>query len=281
MSIEKYLQKIEDFTNKKVLITGATSGIGLEAAKILAKKEANIVLLARNKDKADKVKKELLEINPDIDVDYIPYDQSDYESIDNAIKIINEKHSDYDSVVLNAGILYPPKDAISKQGYPLTIDTNYLGMRRFLSQITKTCHQKRFIMQASLVAGLHISKKVDIYNGKYSLFKQYNISKCCIESLWYSYQNNPGDNEFILVEPGITSTDIIRGFKQPIKFLGELWMKIFSHTPKKASLTIIKALSKEAQNGDYYVPKHWCTMRGYPKKKKFPKKRIREYLLKY
>ena len=281
MSFKKYLEAIEDYKGKKILITGGTSGIGLEAAKILATKNANIVLLARNLSKAESTKQELLNINPNIDIDIIKYDQSDYELIDSAFKEINEKHNDFYALVANAGILYPSKDAKSKQGYPLTIETNYLGLRRFLNQIIDTCHHKRIIIQGSLAAGLFHKKKVDILSDKYSLFGQYNMSKACDEALWYKYQNEAKDNTFVLVEPGIASTDIIRGLWSPIRIAGKIFVRIFSHNPRTASLTIIEGLKSDVNNGDYFVPKHMFTMMGYPKKKRFPKKRIKEYLLKY
>lgn len=281
MSLKKYIDKIPDFSKKKIVITGCTAGIGKEAAMILAKKNADIVILARNEEKALKTKEMLLSINPNINVDFIKFDQSDYESIDNAVKELLDKHQDFYALVANAGILYPSKGIPSKQGYPLTIDTNFLGLRRFLDQIIDKVHDKRFILQGSLVAGLHISKKADVLSPKNSLFKQYNISKAGVESLWYSYAKETKDNSFILVEPGITSTDLLRQWKQPIKWLGTTFVRIFSHSPKKASLTIIKGLEEDSNNFDYYVPKHVFTAMGYPKKKEFPKRRIREYLLHY
>ena len=48
-----------DFKNKVILITGASSGIGKQTAIEFAKKGANLVLLARRKDKLELVAKEL------------------------------------------------------------------------------------------------------------------------------------------------------------------------------------------------------------------------------
>lgn len=279
MSLEKYIEKIEDFTNKKILITGCTSGIGLEAARILARKNADIVMLVRNKSKADSLREELTKINSNINIDFISYDQCDYDSIDKAVKEINEKHSDFYALVANAGVFHHSHTDLSKQNHPITIETNFLGLWHFLDQIIDTCHHKKIIIQGSLVAKMHIKKNVDIYNPKFTALKQYMISKSCAESLWYSYAMNNKDNEFILVEPGMTSTDIIRELKQPIRFLGHVFMRTISHSAKKASLTILKGLEEQSHNLDFYVPRHFFTMRGYPKKVKFPKRRIREYLL--
>ena len=279
MSINKYIENLQDFSGKKIIITGCTSGIGLEAVRILAKKNANIVMLARNKAKAEKVIDELLAINSNINIDFIQYDQCDYDSIDSAVKEIKEKHSDFYALVANAGVFHHSHSDLSKQNRPITIDTNYFGLRHFLDQIVDTCHHKKILIQGSMVAKMHIKKNTDILSLKYPPLKQYMISKCCVESLWYNYAINTKDNDFVLVEPGMTSTDIIRELKQPIRFLGHVFMRTVSHSAKKASLTILKGLEEQSHNLDFYVPRHFFTMRGYPKKVKFPKRRIREYLL--
>ena len=279
MTVKKYLSEIETFEGKTIIITGATAGIGLELAKELVAKEANLVILARNLSKANKVRETLLSINNNVKVDIVEYDQSDYELIDSAVKEIKDKYSNFDALVANAGILYPPKGALSKQGYPLTIDTNYLGLKRFLDQIIPFFNNKRIVMHGSLVADAPIKEKIDIYSDKYSLFKQYNISKACVEALWYHYYTNYKNNELILTEPGITSSDIFRGFPWFLRVVGKQYVKIFSHSVPKASLCMLKALTKDSKSGDYIVPRGPLTKWGYPKYKKFPNKRKREFLI--
>ena len=52
-----------DFKNKVILITGASSGIGKETAIKFAKLGANIILVARRKNKLEQVANELKEFN--------------------------------------------------------------------------------------------------------------------------------------------------------------------------------------------------------------------------
>ena len=106
----------------------------------------------------------------------------------------------------------------------------------------------------------------------------YSFSKAGVEALFYhytTYTNN--DFSFYLVEPGLTSTDILRDFPFPIKQLGSLFLKVASHSVKKASLTALLAL-QESIHPCYIVPRSPFTWRGYPKIKPFPKKRNRPYL---
>ena len=279
MTVKKYLNQIEDFQGKKIIITGATAGIGLSLAKQLAIKNAHLVLLARNLSKANKVRNELLLINSNAQVDIIQYDQSDYELIDSAISEIKGKHSDFFALVANAGIMCPPKEEKSKQGYPLTIDTNFLGLKRFLDQTIPSFKNKRYLMQGSLISGYHYSPKIDIYSDKYNVVKQYNISKACVEALWHYYYINNKDNEFILTEPGVTSSDIFRNYIWLFRTIGKVIIRIVCHSVDKAALTLLKGLTKDSKNGDFIVPRGLGTISGYPKYKKFPKKRMRDFLI--
>ena len=249
MKIAKYITTIESFKGQKILLTGGTSGIGLELLKFLVQKEAQVVLLVRNLEKANNVKDSILKDYPNALIEFVRYDQSDYDLIDEAVNIIKEKHSDFTSLVCNAGIMVPPKGSKSKQGLPLTIDTNFLGLKRFLDQVVPLFKNKRYILQGSVVSGFKIKESHDIYSDKYGLFKQYNVSKACVESLYYYYLVNNKDNEFILTEPGVTGTDILRYMKQPIRSIGKFFMRAVSHSPKKASLTLLLALSNKSKNG--------------------------------
>ena len=279
MKIKEYLATIETFENRKILVTGATSGIGLSLTKQLLEKGAFVVMMIRNIDKGNKVKEELLTQYPNAKIDIIQYDQSDYDSIDKAILEIKEKHSDFDALAANAGILYPNKKDMSKQGHPLTIETNYLGLRRLLDSLIPMFKGKRYVIQGSVASRFHVSKKIDIYSNRYALFKQYNTSKACDEALYYHYYMTNKDNEFLLSEPGITSSEIFRNFPKVIRALGKVFVKIFSHSVNKASLTLLKCLCLDSQNGDYYVPRGFCHFMGFPKKRSFPNHRKREFLI--
>ena len=104
MSVKKYLDKLEDLTGQKIIVTGGTSGIGLSIVKELLYKGANVVILARNLNKANEVKASLVKQFNNKTIDIVEYDQSDDESIIKAADIIIKEHSDFTSFILNAGI---------------------------------------------------------------------------------------------------------------------------------------------------------------------------------
>lgn len=279
MSIKKYLEKLEDFSGKEILITGGTSGIGLSLVKALLAKHANVVVLARNMKKADEVKANLLVTYPDAQLSFIKYDQSDDESVRTAAKEVSEKHPHFYALILNAGIAQRKKPTKYVDDYPLTIKTNYVGLALFLECLLPNLQgNHRFIFQGSLVAGLHLKKIKTLKDKNISLWQQYFISKAGVEALFYHYLESDYPFEFVLVEPGIAITGIVREFPAVIKFLAKVFSKLVSHSVDKASLTAMLALQSTTKNGSYIVPRGPLTWRGYPKFKKFSKKRRREYL---
>lgn len=80
----------------KALVTGASSGIGLEMAKYLASKNIDLILVARRKDKLEELKKEL-----NVKVKIIPLDLAEFDNVE---LLYNEVRKDnIDILINNAG----------------------------------------------------------------------------------------------------------------------------------------------------------------------------------
>ena len=92
--------------NKFALITGASSGIGLEISKVLAKKGHNLILVARSKQKLEEVCKELSN-NHNIKCDYFSSDLTLIDSPDEIYQFTSQKKYDIDILVNNAGYALP------------------------------------------------------------------------------------------------------------------------------------------------------------------------------
>ena len=273
MKISKYVDSLGSFENKKVVLIGATSGIGLELLKHLVSLKAQIILLALEPDLSQKLKEEYNLL------DVIHYDQSSNSSIELAIDELLDKHKDFDTIVLNAGVLALRK--IMDNGYSGTISINYIGARYFIDTISPKLSQNvRFVIAGSFAAGLRVKKNVDLKSPKLSNFDHYNISKAYLEAYFYKLaKERPYENlEYVCVEPGLVNTSIIRNYNKAIRFLGYYFLKWFFHSPRKASLGLLTGISSKVKNGDFITPRGLFHLSGYPKIRTLPKKRRREYL---
>ena len=86
--------------NKVVIITGASSGIGEETAKVLSKNGAKVVLSARREDRLQMLAKELGE-----NAIYLKSDVTDAEDMNALVAMAKEKFGKVDALFANAGVM--------------------------------------------------------------------------------------------------------------------------------------------------------------------------------
>ena len=116
-----------DFKNKTVLITGASSGIGKQTAVEFAKLGANIILVARRKEKLDALANELEKFN--VTTFVCQCDVSDKEQVKEMSKTVLEKFDSIDVLVNNAGFaIYGSVKDLSIDEIESQMETNYFGM---------------------------------------------------------------------------------------------------------------------------------------------------------
>lgn len=112
---------------KTFMITGASSGLGFETAKKIAKDKNNAVILAcRNPEKAEKSKQEIISETGNKNISIQIIDTSDLESVRKCVANIKEQNIRLDVLICNAGIpsMYT---GTTKDGFELVFATNYLG----------------------------------------------------------------------------------------------------------------------------------------------------------
>ncbi|ABX11944.1 SDR family NAD(P)-dependent oxidoreductase [Nitrosopumilus maritimus] len=116
-----------DFKNKTVLITGASSGIGKQTAIEFAKLGANIILVARRKEKLDELASELEKFK--VTTFVCKCDVSDKTQVKEMSKTVLEKFDSVDVLVNNAGFaIYGSVKDLSVDEIESQMETNYFGM---------------------------------------------------------------------------------------------------------------------------------------------------------
>ncbi|CAD5221713.1 unnamed protein product [Bursaphelenchus okinawaensis] len=115
-----------DLSNRTVLITGTTNGIGTETAKVLAQRGAHIVMANRNMELAEKVRQEILEIAPNAKIDLLKLDLTSLESVKQCADEYLKSNWPLHILILNAGII-GATDAATKDGYSTIFAVNHLA----------------------------------------------------------------------------------------------------------------------------------------------------------
>lgn len=110
---------------KTCVVTGATSGVGLEAVRALAKGGASIVMVVRNLAKGEEVKKELVEQFGG-SVDIVVADFSRLDDVRNAAKQVLASTSKID-VLINCAGLHSTKATYTPEGFETVFCVNHLA----------------------------------------------------------------------------------------------------------------------------------------------------------
>ena len=97
----------KDLTNKFIIVTGSSDGIGLETAKDFLNSNAKVVFACRNKTKTENIINALPEKSKKNAI-FIQLDLQSFKSIENFAKEIKSKYQKIDILINNAGISGTP-----------------------------------------------------------------------------------------------------------------------------------------------------------------------------
>lgn len=115
--------------SKTYIITGATSGVGLELAKMLYSLSAKIYIAARNESRIKSTISLITSSFPASKGSLHPMvvDLSDLSTISPAVQSFAAQENTLHGLILNAGVMTPPAGSKSHQGHELQMGTNCLG----------------------------------------------------------------------------------------------------------------------------------------------------------
>ncbi|MGZ0192710.1 MAG: SDR family NAD(P)-dependent oxidoreductase, partial [Acidimicrobiales bacterium] len=116
---------VSDQSGRTILVTGANTGLGFGAAKVLAAQGARVLLGCRSLDKANAAIDAIRVDVSDADLDVIQIDQADLSSVRDAAAQVNEE-ARLDVLVNNAGIMMPPRE-MTADGFESQFGVNHLG----------------------------------------------------------------------------------------------------------------------------------------------------------
>lgn len=166
--------------NKTILITGATSGIGKEAAVMLARAGAHVVIVGRNADKTQRVLTEIKRRSGSDDVTSMLCDFSSQASIRRFAEAFRANHARLDVLINNAGGVHARRE-LTEDGIEATFATNHLGyflLTRLLLDVITSSAPARIVNVASAA---HYRGTLDFddlgFKRNYGVMRAYSRSK--------------------------------------------------------------------------------------------------------
>ncbi|KAI3867302.1 hypothetical protein MKW98_001736 [Papaver atlanticum] len=123
---EQVTSACPDLRSITAIITGATSGIGAETARVLAKRGARIVIPARSIKTAEETRARILMEVPDSEIIVMSLDLSSQSSVRNFVSDFESLNLPLNLLINNAG-KFSHDYGITEDGIEMTFATNYLG----------------------------------------------------------------------------------------------------------------------------------------------------------
>lgn len=146
-----------DLEDKVVIVTGASSGIGLSAAAHFAAAGAYVVLISRSKENLERARGEIIKSFPQAKVEILPCDMADRSGFSEALKERLQEWKRIDVLVNNAGIT---RDGLlismTDEDWESVIETNLNASFRAMRSVAKIMLKQRSgsIVNISSVTGL-------------------------------------------------------------------------------------------------------------------------------
>ncbi len=269
MSKQKWdSNNIPNQEGKVVIITGATSGLGKEATKVLAGNNATVIMAVRNTKKATVVIQAIKKTFPNVKIEIKLLELNCLKSIQAFADGIKTSYNRLDILINNAGVMACPFSK-TKDNFEIQMGVNHFGhfaLTGHLMPLLKKTKSSRIVVTSSVAhrQGDINFDDINWENRNYKTGKAYGDSK--LANLYFAYElarklKNKENAPMVTVShPGWTKTELDR-HSGLFQFLGN----IVAQTVEMGTLpTLRAAIDENAKSGDYYGPTKLFELRGHP-----------------
>jgi len=263
------------FTDKDVpsqlgkcfVVTGANTGIGYEAAKVLAGKGARVLLGCRDKTKADAAMARIARAHPGADTAHLPLDLADLASVRAAADIAAQEVR-LDGLINNAGVMFPPL-MHTAQGFELQWGVNHLGhfalTALLLPKLAETPGSR--VVATSSLAHMAGNTVWDDPKAEKSYNKTQRYSDSKLANMLHFFELDrrlraAGSPVMALgCHPGVAPTELIR-YSGLYKYLWPVARPFLNSAAQGAWPALQAATAPDAEAGGYYGPQSLGGVRG-------------------
>lgn len=261
------LEDIPDLSGQTVLITGANSGLGLQAAKVLSGHGAHVVMACRNEEKGRDAMDLIRAEYPKADLALMQVDLADLASVRCFADAFRERYDQLDVLFNNAGLMAPPLQR-TRDGFEIQFGTNHLAhflLTGLLLDRLEAAGAPRIVVLSSFAHRMGDIYFDNLHAQKgYSRWKFYGQSKLAnlVFALELDRRLRERDSKIkvVPVHPGYSATGLQRTVVG-----GGLFNALVAQPQDKGALPgIFAATSELAESGQYYGPNGPMELRGVP-----------------
>jgi NAD(P)-dependent dehydrogenase (short-subunit alcohol dehydrogenase family) len=261
---------VPDQSGRIAVVTGANTGIGFEAARVLAERGATVVLACRSQERAESA---VARIGPSAGgkVATVRLNLASLASVRQAAQDLRDRYERLDLLINNAGLMMPPYGR-TEDGFELQFGTNHLGhfaLTGLLLDRMLSVPRSRVVTVSS---NGHRMGRIDFgdlqWERGYNRMGSYGRSKLANLLFTYELQRRlaaaGAATEALAAHPGTSRTELTRNLPA--------WMKAVSvvvpaQSSAMGAVPVLRAATDpRAHGGEYYGPARFGEMTGPAKR---------------
>ncbi|MBT1704069.1 SDR family NAD(P)-dependent oxidoreductase [Fulvivirgaceae bacterium PWU20] len=264
---------IPDLSGKTAIVTGANTGIGYETAKALYVAGADVIIAARDLQRAKDAKEKMIaEVKGRGSLEIQLLNLASLSQIKTFSQTIQEKYPQVDILINNAGVMIPPP-AKTDDGFELQFGVNFIGHFALTGNLFGALKRSDAARVVTLSSGAAIrASGIDFNNLRleksYDAWREYAVSKLADILFTYALDRKLKAANFNMISaaahPGVTRTDLQRHIPaEELKGLFAQFDEVME--PWQGALpTLFAATDPNASGGVFYGPDGDKEYTGYP-----------------
>ncbi|MCH9734487.1 MAG: SDR family NAD(P)-dependent oxidoreductase [Actinomycetia bacterium] len=259
-------------SGRVAVITGANTGIGYEAAEVLAGKGAHVVLAVRNPDKGKQAVSRIKEAHPGARASVQQLDLTSLASVRAAADVLHGLYPQIDLLINNAGVMTTPK-ASTEDGFELQFGTNHLGHFALTGLLLDNMLAVQGSRVVTISSNAHRGGTInfgDLQSERsYNRMRAYGQAK--LANLMFTYELDRrllargAQTIAVAAHPGSSNTELARNLPRFVRKPFDFLWSLVAQDPTMGALPTLRAATDPAvKGGQYYGPDGFGEQRGHP-----------------
>ena len=251
---------------RTVLITGANTGIGWEAARVLAARGARVLLGCRSESNGRQAMERIRAVHADADLACVQIDLASLASVQRAAAEV-AKEPRLDVLINNAGVMVPPYGK-TEDGFELQLGVNHLGHFALTAHLLPMLREREGARVVTVSSAGHKAGRMQFEDPHaerhYSAGARYAMSKLAnllfTKALQERLTRASSPAIAVACHPGAAATELSRHLPQWLTTALPL-IRPFINSPAEGALpTLMAATLPDAQGNDYFGPAGFMEM---------------------
>ena len=268
---------IPDQSGRLALITGASSGLGLETARALVRRGATVVLGCRSRQRSEQARTSLLADAAGGAIDLLDLDLADLASVRAAARELADRYGRLDLLINNAGVMGLPR-SLTSDGFEMQFGVNHLGHFALTMALLPLLRARPASRVVTVTSGAQYFGRIafDDLQGerRYDRWAAYGQSKLANVMFALELQQQllaaGADVLSLAAHPGIARTNLqpasvaaSGSWFEPLAY--RVMGPLMQSSAMGALPQLFAATAPAARPGGHYGPDQLGEMRGYPK----------------